>query len=363
MQGHATGLHSTRGLLVHTCNLHLLLQQQQQHRRVAARPLAATSKGVDVITEGRMHLSHDSRVLLIGPNAQSMLQSLQGSEVQDILILQEGANDLAEPSALAASVLGNDLQPRVWSGTLANLPAYQGPFDAVIFSAGLDTRASARDQLLAAALRTKPGGRVVGLELSDAQREQHQLDAHQVKELLRDLPLRGGAFVEGSHFIFQVPPGYQLQQGPVKLWGDVAPGFGRGSRKLGTPTANLPPEPLAQEIDGLPLGVYFGWARLQAGPEHPPDDSAVHPMVMNIGRNPTVQDEGAITIELHLLHKFARDFYGSHLKAVVLGFLRPELKFGSLDELKRRINQDKGLAAAQLKTDLHMQHKDHFSLS
>lgn len=33
----------------------------------------------------------------------------------------------------------------------------QGPFDAVIFSAGLDSKTSARDQLLAAALRTKPG--------------------------------------------------------------------------------------------------------------------------------------------------------------------------------------------------------------
>lgn len=56
----------------------------------------------------------------------------------------------------------------------------------------------------------------------------------------------------------QVPPGYKLKRAPVKLWGDVARGFGRGSRKLGTPTANLPPEPLEEEIAGLPLGVYFG---------------------------------------------------------------------------------------------------------
>ena len=42
---------------------------------------------------------------------------------------------------------------------------------------------------------------------------------------------------------------------------------------------------------------------------------------------------------------------------------RPELKFGLLDELKKRINQDKGLAAAQLKTELHLEHKDHPFLS
>ena len=60
----------------------------------------------------------------------------------------------------------------------------------------------------------------------------------------------------------QVPCGYQLQRGPVLLHGHVTVGFGRGSRKLGTPTANLPPQPLHQELQGLPLGVYFGYAQL-----------------------------------------------------------------------------------------------------
>ena len=37
-------------------------------------------------------------------------------------------------------------------------------------------------------------------------------------------------------------------------------GFGRGSAAMGTPTANLPPEPLQEQLAGLPLGVYFGCA-------------------------------------------------------------------------------------------------------
>ena len=56
----------------------------------------------------------------------------------------------------------------------------------------------------------------------------------------------------------QVPENYRLQRDPVKLHGDVTSGFGRGSRQLGFATANLPPKPLQQELEGLPKGVYFG---------------------------------------------------------------------------------------------------------
>ena len=56
----------------------------------------------------------------------------------------------------------------------------------------------------------------------------------------------------------QVPPGFYLQSGPRRLAGEVTSGFGRGSAKLGFPTANLPPEPLADALAGLPSGVYFG---------------------------------------------------------------------------------------------------------
>jgi len=58
--------------------------------------------------------------------------------------------------------------------------------------------------------------------------------------------------------VLQVPENYRLERGPVKLHGDVTSGFGRGSRQLGFATANLPPKPLATELEGLPKGVYFG---------------------------------------------------------------------------------------------------------
>jgi riboflavin kinase len=70
--------------------------------------------------------------------------------------------------------------------------------------------------------------------------------------------------------------------------GTVVTGFGRGSRKLGVPTANMDPVPLQQQLQQLPRGVYFGWAQLDAPGEWPAADSAVHKMVMNVGRRPTV---------------------------------------------------------------------------
>ena len=57
----------------------------------------------------------------------------------------------------------------------------------------------------------------------------------------------------------QVPPAYTLQgRPPLLLEGAVVKGFGRGSAKMGVPTANIDPEPLAATLARLPLGVYFG---------------------------------------------------------------------------------------------------------
>ena len=62
--------------------------------------------------------------------------------------------------------------------------------------------------------------------------------------------------------LLQVPEKYKLEKGvmggSVLLKGKVTSGFGRGSRQLGFPTANLPPKPLEHMLAHLPKGVYFG---------------------------------------------------------------------------------------------------------
>ena len=63
---------------------------------------------------------------------------------------------------------------------------------------------------------------------------------------------------------------------PVLLRGPVVKGFGRGSKELGIPTANLDIDALGEAAEALATGIYYGWARVGAAPE-------AHMMVMSIG--------------------------------------------------------------------------------
>ena len=63
---------------------------------------------------------------------------------------------------------------------------------------------------------------------------------------------------------------------------------------------------------------------MAAGADQPAADSELHAMVLNVGRRPTVEADAsaAITVEAHIMHGFAADFYGKHCKALVSGFIR-----------------------------------------
>ena len=51
-----------------------------------------------------------------------------------------------------------------------------------------------------------------------------------------------------------------------------------------------------------------------------------------------------VTVEVHALRDFGRDFYGEKLEVVVMGYLRPEMRFNGLAALVGRIKTDIGLA-------------------
>jgi riboflavin kinase len=149
---------------------------------------------------------------------------------------------------------------------------------------------------------------------------------------------------------------------PLYATGKVVYGFGRGSKQMGIPTANLNPEDLPQELLALPKGVYYGWAQVRA----PGLDTRSHMMVMNIGNRPTFADSDAVTLEVHILHDYeSADFYGEEAAIVVLGFIRLEMKFNSLDELVGRILEDIATAKNILSSDevLHSYQSDPFFAS
>ncbi|KLU88632.1 riboflavin kinase, partial [Magnaporthiopsis poae ATCC 64411] len=146
---------------------------------------------------------------------------------------------------------------------------------------------------------------------------------------------------------------------PLKMEGKVISGFGRGSKELGIPTANLPVDASATPwIAEAKSGVYFGWASLNLPASHPQASTtgtgtstyAVFPMVMSIGYNPFYKNT-VRSAEVHVLHRFDADFYGAHMRLLILGFVRDELDYSTLDALVKDINLDCDVARNSLDRD------------
>ena len=112
---------------------------------------------------------------------------------------------------------------------------------------------------------------------------------------------------------------------PHRLSGKVTKGQGLG-HTWGFPTANLA---YNDGLVALPHGVYACIATV---------DGEKYSAVVNIGTRPTVGGEG-VTVEAMLLD-FAGDLYGKKLLLEFFDYLRPEKKFGSMEELAAEIQKN-----------------------
>jgi len=144
---------------------------------------------------------------------------------------------------------------------------------------------------------------------------------------------------------------------PLKLNGQVIKGFGRGSKELGIPTANIPISGLSVGgHEDVESGVYYGWAGLNIdskGEILSPGavgKGLVFPMVMSIGWNPFYKNT-VRSVEVYVMHKFERDFYGAHMNLVILGFIRPEYDYVSKESLIKDIWTDVDVAKKSLERE------------
>jgi riboflavin kinase / FMN adenylyltransferase len=110
--------------------------------------------------------------------------------------------------------------------------------------------------------------------------------------------------------------------------GAVIHGEKRG-RDLGFPTANLRLDPAC----ALRHGIYA--VRVGRGAER-------FDGVASFGRRPTF-DNGAPLLEVFLFD-FAGDLYGQVLDVALVGWIRPELRFSSVDDLVRQMRDDSARA-------------------
>ena len=146
---------------------------------------------------------------------------------------------------------------------------------------------------------------------------------------------------------------------PIRIISKVVRGFGRGSKELGIPTANISRDNLScscGDWENLPTGIYWGFARIGEVTE---DDSIedvigrVHTAAISIGYNPTYNNKEK-TVEPHLIaptnspQRFLSscnetqygDFYDQTIVLSVIGYLRPELPFEGIEKLTAAIKND-----------------------
>lgn len=70
-------------------------------------------------------------------------------------------------------------------------------------------------------------------------------------------------------------------------------------------------------------------------------------MVMSIGYNPFYKNT-VRSAEVHVLHEFNADFYDAHMRLLILGFIREEKDYKSLEALIEDINFDCEVAKKSL---------------
>jgi len=131
-----------------------------------------------------------------------------------------------------------------------------------------------------------------------------------IRELIQKGELGEAARLLGRHYL---------------LYGQVIHGHGRGSRKLGFPTANVK---AAGALLPKP-GIYAVWAIFEG---------KRYTAVANLGWNPTFHDQ-RFSIEVHILN-FDQDIYGQPLRVEFVERLRDEVTFRGPDELVAQIKKD-----------------------
>ncbi|HBA62226.1 MAG TPA: riboflavin biosynthesis protein RibF [Lachnospiraceae bacterium] len=113
---------------------------------------------------------------------------------------------------------------------------------------------------------------------------------------------------------------------PYQLMGRISHGRQLG-RTIGIPTMNVP---VRKEKLLPPNGVYAARGILEG---------VSYDGILNIGRKPTVEENGEVLAELHLFD-YAQEAYGKEIEIEIYEFERPEQRFASIEALQKRIQQD-----------------------
>lgn len=116
------------------------------------------------------------------------------------------------------------------------------------------------------------------------------------------------------------------------MWGVVSEGKHLG-RKIGFPTINLYPDEnaLVPKHGVYATKVYLNGKEFLG--------------ITNVGLNPTVEKGRNIKIETYIFNFDGSEIYGSNIRIKFVEFVRSEIRFDSIDDLKNQIEKDKKYVA------------------
>lgn len=126
----------------------------------------------------------------------------------------------------------------------------------------------------------------------------------------------------------QVEEAARLLTYPYQLRGTIVNGYKVG-RKLGFPTANIQVDAPFKIIPGI--GVYAVWVYLKG---------ERYKGMLYIGDRPTLENGSHITLEVNILD-FSGDIYNQEITVAFIYYVRGDVKFDSLEELKAQLGKDR----------------------
>lgn len=107
-------------------------------------------------------------------------------------------------------------------------------------------------------------------------------------------------------------------------------------RTISFPTANLK---ISKDIFPLKLGIYFGYTEY---------NKILFPSIINVGYKPTVCTIDEPVVESHLFN-FNEDIYGKEIIIHFVKYIRNEIKFKTLMDLKLQLEEDKRICTMLFK--------------
>lgn len=125
---------------------------------------------------------------------------------------------------------------------------------------------------------------------------------------------------------------------PYRLKGHIVSGYKVG-RTLGFPTANIQTDEPFKVIPGI--GVYAVWVYLE--------DKRYKGMLY-IGSRPTLDNGTQITLEVNILD-FSGDIYNKEITVIFMKYVREDIKFHSLEELRSQLSRDRETVDQLLEND------------